>query len=124
MTRAVKADELGDVLEVLSEDKLVAFGNDRHITHAEREQPLASAAVIQHVDHDEIDAFFRKKLFRSEAAASPRLGEQYEFVSDGTHWRVIGVGCHGAYYRLHRRVKHLRLAVSPPRRMGTSARMI
>src|SRR3974390_2701989 len=76
MTRAVKADELGDVLEVLPEDKLIAFGNDRYITHAEREQLFASAAVVQHVDRDELDVSFRKKLFRSEAAASPWLGKE------------------------------------------------
>lgn len=81
MPGAVQADEFSDVFEVLPENELLTFGHDRHIAHAEREQLFTPARVVQYVDRDEIDAFFRKKLFRSEAAASPGLGEQDEFVS-------------------------------------------
>jgi hypothetical protein len=35
-----------------------------------------SVAVVQNVDGDKVDVFVGKKLFRSEAAASARLGEQ------------------------------------------------
>ena len=73
-----EADELGDVLEVLPEDELLALGDDRHIAHAVGEQPFAAAGVIEDVDGDEVDLLFRKKLFRSEAAASPGLGEEDE----------------------------------------------
>jgi hypothetical protein len=41
--------------------------------------------VVLHVDRDEIDALFRKKLFRLEAAASPRLGEENELLHSGIH---------------------------------------
>jgi hypothetical protein len=34
--------------------------------------------IVQYVDGDEIDFFARKKLFRPETAASPRLGEEDE----------------------------------------------
>jgi len=85
MPGAVEADELSDLLEVLPEHELLTFGDNRHIAHAEGEQFFAPARVVQYVDRDEIDAFFRKKLFRSEAAASPRLGEQREFFSGCIH---------------------------------------
>ena len=85
MSRALQADELGDVLEVLAEDKVLAFRDDRHVAHAELQQPLASAGIVEHVDGFEIDAFTRKKLFRPETAASPRLGEENEFFGDSIH---------------------------------------
>jgi hypothetical protein len=57
---------------------LLAFGDHGQIAHSVREQPLAPVGVVQYVDRDEVDALFRKKLFRSEAAASPGLGEERE----------------------------------------------
>jgi hypothetical protein len=75
---ALEADELGDVLEVLSEHELLALGDDRDIAHAELEQALAARRVVQHINGDEIDLFTRKKLFRPETAASPGLGKQDE----------------------------------------------
>jgi hypothetical protein len=80
----LQPDELGDILEILAEDVVLALRDDRHVAEAQREELLAPAGVIQHVDHVVIDAFFRKKLFRSEAAASPRLGEENELVG-GAH---------------------------------------
>jgi hypothetical protein len=88
MAGALQTDELGDVLEILTEHELIAARNHRHVAHAEREQFLTAAGIVEYVDRDEIDVFFRKKLFRSEAAASPRLGEQYELVGDCVHVRV------------------------------------
>jgi hypothetical protein len=43
--------------------------------------------LVEHVNGDEVDAFFRKKLFRSEAAASPGLRVKNKFVGDGIHWK-------------------------------------
>ena len=109
---AVQADEFGDVLEVLAEDELFALGDDRHVAHAECQQVFAAARVVQHVDGDEVDVFFRKKLFRSEAAASPGLGEEHELVGDGMFmgalirgWRSLLVRL-AAYLMRRSRVKH------------------
>ena len=85
MARALQADELCDVFEILTEDVVLAFRDDRHIAHAELEEPLAAAGVVQNVDMLVIDAFARKKLFRPKTAASPRLSEQNEFLGGGIH---------------------------------------
>jgi hypothetical protein len=36
-----------------------------------------------------VDAFTRKKLFRPETAASPRLCEENEFLRGGIHWSLV-----------------------------------
>jgi hypothetical protein len=82
---ALEPDEFGDILEVLAEYVLVAFGDNRHVAHAEREQSLASSRIVQDVDRIELDALARKKLFRPETGASAGLGEEQEFVGDATH---------------------------------------
>jgi CRP-like cAMP-binding protein len=82
---AFEADELGDVLEVLPEYEALSLGDDGDVAHAVGEQPLAAAGVIEDVDGDEVDLLFRKKLFRSEAAASPGLGEQDELLGRDVH---------------------------------------
>jgi len=74
----LEADELGYVFQVLSEDKLLALGNDRDIAHTEFEQAFAARRIVQDINGDEIDFFARKKLFRPETATSPRLGKQDE----------------------------------------------
>jgi hypothetical protein len=77
---ALQADKFGDVLQVLAEDILATFCQHGHGLYAEPEQLLSSRRIVQNVKVDKVDAFFRKKLFRSKAAASTRLGEQDEFV--------------------------------------------
>jgi hypothetical protein len=77
---ALQADELGDVFQVLSEDVILALRYHRHVAHAQRQQPLAAAGVVRDVDDLVIYLLFRKKLFRSEAATSPRLQEENESV--------------------------------------------
>jgi hypothetical protein len=42
------------------------------------EQALATGRIVQDINGDEINFFARKKLFRPETAASPRLGKQDE----------------------------------------------
>jgi hypothetical protein len=76
MAAPFQADELCDIFEILAEDVTFSLGQHRHGTRSEIEQPLLSVAVVQNVDGDKVDVFVGKKLFRSEAAASARLGEQ------------------------------------------------
>ena len=91
MARALQADEFGDVLEILPKDKLIAAGDDGDIAHTVRQQLFTASWIVEYVDRDEVDIFFRKKLFRSKAAASPRLEKQDEFFGgDGHIW-----GCSG-----------------------------
>ena len=75
---ALQADEFGDVFQILAKDELLAFGYDRYIAYAELEQAFAAIRVVEYVNGDEIYFFARKKLFRPETAASPRLGKQDE----------------------------------------------
>lgn len=88
MPRALQADKLGNVLKVLAKNVLIASGENRHGADAESQQLLLCRKVVDHVDRDEIDVFFRKKLFRLQATASARLGEQNEFVGDVFHGRI------------------------------------
>jgi hypothetical protein len=78
MAGALEADKLGDILQVLPEYELIALGNHRNIAHAKLEQAFAAGRIVQDINGDEIDFFARKKLFRPETAASPRLGKQNE----------------------------------------------
>ena len=73
MPATLQADEFGDVLQVLAKDILTVFREHRHGARAELEQLLSSRQVVQYVNGDEVDAFFRKKLFRSQATASTGL---------------------------------------------------
>ncbi len=82
---ALQADELGDVLEVLPEDELVPARDNRYVADAVGKQLLFPARIVENVDRDEINFFLRKKLFRSETAASPGLGEENEFFAGGIH---------------------------------------
>jgi hypothetical protein len=85
---ALQADKFSDVLQVLAEDVLIAFCEHRHGLRAEPQQLFSSRRVVQNVKVDKVDAFFRKKLFRSEATASTGLGEQDEFVIYDFHRRA------------------------------------
>jgi hypothetical protein len=91
VTGPLETDEFRDVFEILAEDIVLAFGNDRNVAYAELEQTLASTCVVEHVDVLVVDAFTRKKLFRPETATSSRLREQYEFFCDGVHRLVPAV---------------------------------
>ena len=78
MAGALEADKLGDIFQVLPEYELIALGNHRNIAYAELEQAFAAGRIVQDINGDEINFFARKKLFRPETAASPRLGKQNE----------------------------------------------
>jgi hypothetical protein len=75
---ALKADKFGNIFQILTEDELIALGNNRDIAHTELEQAFATCRIVQDINGDEIDFFARKKLFRPETTASPRLGKQNE----------------------------------------------
>jgi len=77
---ALQADELGDVLEVLAEDVVFALRYDGNVAYTQRQQLFAPARVIRNVDDEVVYLLFRKKLFRSEAAASPRLQKEDELL--------------------------------------------
>ena len=95
MSRALEPDELGDVLQVLPEDVVAAFRDDRHVAHAQLEQLLPPAGVVQHVDHDVVYLSTRKKLFRPQTAASPGLREEHEFFGCA-HGQSFTRSTHGA----------------------------
>ena len=65
MAAALQADELGDIFQVLAKDVLVALRQNRYGARAEFAQPLQRRWIVQDIEGDEVDAFFRKKLFRS-----------------------------------------------------------
>jgi hypothetical protein len=67
---------------------LVASREHRHGPHAESEQLLFSRRIVHYINRNEVNPFFRKKLFRFQATASTRLGEQDQFVSNALHDRV------------------------------------
>jgi len=85
----LQADKLGDVFKVLTENVLIACREHRHGAHAEFEQPLLSRRIVDYVNRNEVNAFFRKKLFRSQATTSTRLGEQDKIVSNAFHGRHL-----------------------------------
>ena len=95
----LQADEFRDIFHVLAEDELAAFRQHRHALRAEAEQLFPSRGVVQNIEGGKVYAFFRKKLFRSEAAASTGLGEQDEFVIGNFHDHVLfgQAKLHGPY---------------------------
>jgi hypothetical protein len=89
VSTALQADEFRDVFHVLAEDELAIFCQDRHTLRSYAEQLLPAARIVQNVDSGKFDTFFRKKLFRSKATASTRLGKQDELVTCDFHRHVL-----------------------------------
>jgi hypothetical protein len=115
VSRTLQADEFGYVFEVLAENEVLAFGDDRYVTNTELQQALPPAGIVQDVDMLVIDALTRKKLFRPETAASPRLSEQNEFFGDGVHGRLDPWREEQDYYPARSRVKARPLPLVPHR---------
>lgn len=89
MPAALQADEFGDIFQVLTEDVLFPLRQHRYGAGAKFEQLLLSRRIVQYINRGEVNAFFRKKLFRSQATASTGLGEQDEFVTGAFHGRIV-----------------------------------
>ena len=89
MPAALQADEFSDVFHVLAKDELAAFCQHRHALRAETKQLLSPRGIVQNIEGGKVNAFFRKKLFRSKATASTGLGEKYEFIADVFHSFIV-----------------------------------
>jgi hypothetical protein len=74
--RALHADKLSHIFEILTKNVLPRAREHRHGTHPELEKLLAPCGIIDNIDGGKENLLFRKKLFRSETAASAGLGEQ------------------------------------------------
>jgi len=75
VSRALHADKLGYVFEILTKNVLPFPREHRHRADAKLEKLVAPCGIIDNIDGGKEDLFFRKKLFRSETAASTRLRE-------------------------------------------------
>jgi hypothetical protein len=91
MPAALQANELGNIFQVLAKYKLVPLRQHRHGANAQFTQPLQRRWIVQDIERDEVDAFFRKKLFRSKTTASAGLSEKYQFSVDVFH-NLMGDG--------------------------------
>lgn len=89
MTASLQADELGDIFQVLAEDILITLCQNRHGANAQFKQSFFCRWIVQYIKRDEVNAFFRKKLFRSEATASTGLSEKNEFIAGVFHSRIL-----------------------------------
>ena len=65
MPAALQADELGDIFQVLAKDVLIALRQNWHGASAQFAQSRLCRWLVQYIKRDEVNAFFRKKLFRS-----------------------------------------------------------
>jgi hypothetical protein len=89
MPAALQADELGHVFQVLAKDVLITARQNRHGASAKFAQSRLCRGIVQYIERDEVDGFFRKKLFRSQATASPGLGEKNEFIAGVFHSLIV-----------------------------------
>jgi hypothetical protein len=85
MTAALQADEFGDIFEILAENIFSPPGEHGHGLRAEICELLLPIGIVQNIHRQKVDALLRKKLFRSQATASTRLGVQYELRFDVFH---------------------------------------
>ena len=91
MPAALQTDKFGYVLHVLAENELATFCQHRHALRAETKQLLSPRGIVQNIEGGKVNAFFRKKLFRSKATASTGLGEQNEFFVCDFHRQVLAL---------------------------------
>jgi hypothetical protein len=90
---ALQPDEFRDVLEVLAKNVVLALRDDRHVAHAQGQESFPPTGIIRNVDDDVVNLLARKKLFRPETTASPRLQEQDESFGWSVHVGVIRMRC-------------------------------
>ena len=65
MPAALQANELGYIFQVLAKDVLIALRQNRYGASAELVQSLLCRWIVKYIERDEVNAFLRKKLFRS-----------------------------------------------------------
>ena len=85
---ALHADEFGHVFKVLAEDILTVLREDRDGAWAKPKKLLSSRRIVGYVNCDEVNALFRKKLFRSQATTSAGLRKEDEIVGAIFHCRI------------------------------------
>ena len=85
MPGTLQSDKLGDIFEVLAKDVLITARQYRYGANTQFDQPFKCGWVVQYIQRDEVDAFVRKKLFRSQATASTGLGEKNKFSAGVFH---------------------------------------
>jgi len=88
MPGTLQADEFGHVVEILAKNVFLAPGEHGNGTHAEPEQPRLPGRIVQDIDGAKLDAFLRKKLFRSQAAASAGLNKKDEWIGCAFHLEI------------------------------------
>ena len=76
-------------LHVLAKDELATFCQHRHALRPETQQLLSTRGIVRNIEGGKVNAFFRKKLFRSKTTASTGLGEQDEFIVCDFHRYVL-----------------------------------
>src|SRR5712691_6511646 len=83
---------VGDLGDVLREDKFVAARQNRDRARAEALQLRPPGRVFQHIDRLELDPTDREKLLESQAAGSARLPERLQWLGLG-HWARFLSSC-------------------------------
>ena len=101
MAGPLKTYKFGDVLEILAENVLPAGCEHGHGARTELGEFFLPERIVQNVAAREADASLRKKLLRSHATASARLGIQNESIGGLAHSkRNVN---HTAYHRSNHR---------------------
>ncbi|OFV98859.1 MAG: hypothetical protein A3F68_00865 [Acidobacteria bacterium RIFCSPLOWO2_12_FULL_54_10] len=77
--------QVGHAVQIFTDDDFLAPDDDVCQAKAQLQQLLAPPGVARYIDNGEIYLAIRKKLFRLEAAASPRLGKKDDLISIGSH---------------------------------------
>jgi hypothetical protein len=65
MPAALQANEFGDIFQILAKNKLIPACQNRYRAYAQSAQPFPRIGIVRNIEGKEINAFFRKKLFRS-----------------------------------------------------------
>jgi hypothetical protein len=85
MPASLQTDKLGDIFHVLAEDVLIASRQDRHRPRTQFLKPFPRCGFVQDIQRGEVNALFRKKLFRSKTTASTGLGKENKFIGRNFH---------------------------------------
>ena len=89
MAATFQANELGNIFHVLAKDVVIAARQNRHAVNAQMVQSLQRLGILRYIQSNEVDAFLRKKLFRSKATASTGLGEKKQSIGKVFHGLIL-----------------------------------